>query len=211
MDPTGTAPRKGVPTATSAEPDPSPTAPSGTPAANTEVVTPVGAAEAAVTPAPAAAGSTPAADGMQSRGLPPVQLPSPDYRGRPVTARLELIEDAAGRQVRIDLEPADLGRVEIALRLDEAGTAAATFTVDRPETLQLLQRDARAVNEMLSAAGFTVDQGGLDFTLRDSGGRTGGGERRSGPAGRQDHGSGAEGATGQPTLRQRRGLLDLRV
>ena len=168
------------------------------------------AASAAETAAVPPTATAPAAlDTMPTRSLPPVPLPSPDHRGRAVTARLELVEDGAGSRVRIDLEPADLGRVEVALRFDEAGTAAATFTVDRPETLQLLQRDARTVNEMLSAAGFTVDQGGLDFTLRDSGG--GGSERRPGTPGRQGQGSGAGHEPGPPAPRYRRGLVDLRV
>jgi flagellar hook-length control protein FliK len=167
------------------------------------------AAETAAAPPPA---PTPAAsDTMPTRSLPPMPLPSPDHRGRAVTARLELVEDGTGSRVRIDLEPADLGRVEVALHLDEAGTAAATFTVDRPETLQLLQRDARTVNEMLSAAGFTVDQGGLDFTLRDPGGGGGGSERRPGTPGRQGQGSGAGHEPGPPPPRYRRRLVDLRV
>ncbi len=164
---------------------------------------------AEATPAPPAA--PPTVDAAQVRTLPPVQLPSPDHRGRTVTARVELALDGAGSRVRIDLEPADLGRVEVALRLDDNGTAAATFTVDRPETLQLLQRDARVVNEMLSAAGFSVDQRGLDFTLRDSGGRAGDGERRFGQKGRGDPGSAASAPPGTSAPRSRRGLLDLQV
>ena len=113
--------------------------------------------------------------------------------------------------MRIDLEPADLGRVEVALRLDDAGAAAASFTVDRPETLQLLQRDARVVNEMLNAAGFTVDQGGLDFTLRDPGGRDGGEGQQQPARGRADAGFPDDGASGEPGPLHRRGLLDLRV
>ena len=142
---------------------------------------------------------------------PPVMLPTPDHRGRPVTARLVMVDGIDGSRVRIDLEPADLGRVEVALHLDDSGTAAASFIVDRPETLQLLQRDARAVNDMLSAAGFTVDQGGLDFTLRDPGGRDGGGERQPGAHGRADAEFGAGAAPSEPTRPYRRGLLDLQV
>ena len=88
----------------------------------------------------------------------------PDHRGRPVTARLVVVEGIDGRRVRIDLEPADL-------RPRRGGTAPGRLRHSRrqlhrrpPGTLQLLQRDARVVNDMLSAAGFTVDQGGLDFT-----------------------------------------------
>ena len=79
------------------------------------------------------------------------------------------------------------------LRPRRGGTAPGRLRHSRrqlhrrpPRTLQLLQRDARVVNDMLSAAGFTVDQGGLDFTLRDPGGRDGGGERQPGAHGRAD-------------------------
>jgi flagellar hook-length control protein FliK len=198
------APSAAVP----AEPDADDPAPAAAPATDTAGVS-APAAETAAAPPPATAPA--ASDTMPTRSLPPMPLPSPDHRGRAVTARLELVEDSTGSRVRIDLEPADLGRVEVALRLDEAGTAAASFTVDRPETLQLLQRDARAVNEMLSAAGFTVDQGGLDFTLRDSGGGDGSGERRSGMPGRQGQGSGTGHEPGPPAPRYHRGLVDLRV
>lgn len=141
---------------------------------------------------------------------PPVQLPTPDHLGRPVSARIVVMDAVQGSRVRIELEPADLGRVEVDLQLDDAGTASASFTVDRPETLQLLQRDARVVNEMLTAAGFTVEQGGLDFTLRDSGGRGAGTEQR--PAGRAPGGAFAGNAPpGDPLPPYRPGLLDLRV
>lgn len=139
----------------------------------------------------------------------PVTLPSPDHRGRVVSARLVVAQDDGGSSLRIDLEPADLGRVEVALRMDDAGLASATFTVDRPETLQLLQRDARTVGELLGSAGFAVQQGALGFTLRDSPGGQHGSERgeRGGRAGSARDGS----AIPSGQLLRRDGLLDLRV
>jgi hypothetical protein len=142
--------------------------------------------------------------------LPAILLPVPDHRGRPVTARLEVIDAGDGSRVRIDLEPADLGRVEVALRLDDSGAATASFTVERPETLQLLQRDARVVNEILGAAGFTVEQGGLDFSLGDSGGREGGSRPAPQPAWAEAR-SGSPADAGEPAPSRRRGLLDLQV
>ena len=107
--------------------------------------------------------------------------------------------------MRIELEPADLGRVEVALHLDDAGTAAASFTVDRPETLQLLQRDARTVTDMLAAAGFTVDCGSLGFSLRDGSGNPGQSDRPR--AGQEASGPGkspAELDPGSRTVRRAR-------
>ena len=200
-----------APPAVAAEAEPDPPASRTTVHADPGTATPAIEPGPAVATAPAQAAAAP--DAAQVRALPPVVLPTPDPRGRPVTLRLELVEGDHGSRVRIALEPADLGRVEVALRLDDAGTAAASFTVDRPETLQLLQRDARVVNEMLSAAGFTLDQSGLDFTLRDPGGRgAGDGERRPGAGGRDGRGSdGGSGDVPAPSRRQRPGLLDLRV
>jgi hypothetical protein len=151
-------------------------------------------------------------DEAPGRTLPPVQLSATDRSGRAIEARIEVTGGSGGgSRVHIQLEPADLGRVEVALRLDDAGGAAASFTVDRPETLQLLQRDARVVNELLGAAGFTVDQGGLDFSLRDPGGQGGGDQRRGGAAAGPWAETDAEGLPGQPAPTRGHGLLDLRV
>ena len=133
-----------------------------------------------------------------------------------MTARLTVGDGGDGRRLRIELSPADLGRVEVSLRLDDQGNAAALFTVDRPETLQLLQRDARAVTELLATAGFSVDQGGLGFLLRDGAEDMGrpGQQPQAGPGPRPRPGPGAaEGDHPPPpaTAWSSRGLLDLRV
>ena len=141
---------------------------------------------------------------------PRVTLALPDHHGRVVSARLVLSEAGDSSSLRIDLEPADLGRVEVSLRLDDDGVASATFTVDRPETLQLLQRDARTVGDLLGSAGFTVPQGGLGFTLRDQPGGAPWSERvgRAAADGTRTRG---EPTAGAATRRGRRGLLDLQV
>lgn len=135
-----------------------------------------------------------------------------DHHGRPVTARLLAMEAGAGQRLSIQLDPADLGRVEVALRLDHAGTAAAVFTVDRLETLLLLQRDARAVMDVLSSAGFTVDPGSVGFTLRDGNGEHATPHQppsnSATPRGRQDEHGTVEAAS---SIWTRHGLLDLHV
>ena len=155
---------------------------------------------------PVASAATP----VQAMAAPAsITLPGPDHRGRVVSARLVVAQDGQGSSVRIDLEPADLGRVEVALHVDDAGMASATFTVDRPETLQLLQRDARTVGDLLGSAGFAVQQGALGFTLRDSPGGQHGSERGQ----RGGGGAPVRGGPAVPTppLAGRRGLLDLQV
>ena len=65
--------------------------------------------------------------------------------------------------VRVQLRPEELGGVDMSLRADSDGTYRATLTVDRPETLQLLQRDTALFGTQLAAAGFPLAQGGLSL------------------------------------------------
>lgn len=128
-----------------------------------------------------------------------------------VTARLSAARTEDGSRMTIELDPAELGPVEVALRLDDSGNAAATFVAERSETLQLLQRDTRALVDLLSGAGFTLDPGKLEFQLRD--GQQESQQRQQGfggePArpGRNDQPAGNNPAS----VALGRGLLDLRV
>lgn len=71
----------------------------------------------------------------------------------------------------IRLDPPELGRIDVRLDLGHGGRATATLTVDRPETLQLLTRDSRALEQTLQDAGVKTDAGSLNFALRDQNGR----------------------------------------
>jgi flagellar hook-length control protein FliK len=95
---------------------------------------------------------------------------------------------AGESRFEIRLDPPDLGRIDVSLSVDKAGSTAATLTVERMDTLDLLQRDARALERALNTAGFKADQTSLQFNLRDpgqnpqgfagTGGDTGGQPRR---------------------------------
>ena len=71
------------------------------------------------------------------------------------------------RQFDIRLDPAELGRIDVKLSIDEKGTATTRISVERMDTLDLLQRDSRALERALTQAGFKTDEGGLQFSLRD--------------------------------------------
>lgn len=144
--------------------------------------------------------------------LAPTVFTMPDAQGREVTARLVVSGGTDGQPLRIEVQPADLGRVEVSLRLHDSGAAAASFTVDRLETLQLLQRDAHTVTAMLTAAGFTVDQGSLAFTLRDGGSDQGRSRQQPTEQPRHSwHQQQPDQLADEPRGRPRRSLLDLRV
>jgi flagellar hook-length control protein FliK len=143
---------------------------------------------------------------------PAVPLVPPHPLSQGGTARLVRHGAGDGQRLTIELDPAELGPVEVALRLDDRGAATALFTVDRPETLQLLQRDARTLADMLGQAGFTLDPGGLGFSLRDHGqGRERAPPQPAAgePAGRQA--AAREGGGKSHVVAAASGLLDLRV
>ena len=71
--------------------------------------------------------------------------------------------------IRIQLKPAELGRVEVKLEVTEDGRAMAVVTADRSDTLDLLQRDARGLQQALEDAGLRTDSNSLSFNLRGEG------------------------------------------
>jgi hypothetical protein len=78
-------------------------------------------------------------------------------------------QNGVGR-LTVDLQPAELGRVEIKMSVDKDKNVTASVVVDRPATLDLLQRDARNLERILQDAGLQTDSGSLSFSLRNSGG-----------------------------------------
>jgi flagellar hook-length control protein FliK len=66
----------------------------------------------------------------------------------------------------IRLDPPELGRVEIHLSLDNSGKAQANLVIDKPQTLELMQRDTFGLTQSLNNAGVSLSNNGLNFSLR---------------------------------------------
>ncbi|MCO6418825.1 flagellar hook-length control protein FliK, partial [Siccirubricoccus sp. KC 17139] len=117
----------------------------------------------------------------------PRSAPPPVRQVAPVAVALALAPGQSNRLV-VALEPGSLGRVEISIERDAAGEVAAVkVRAERPETLALLQRDAREFDRSLTQAGVQVPDGGMSFSLSDSGGRAagqGGGQEGGRPGAR---------------------------
>ncbi len=86
----------------------------------------------------------------------------------------------------IRLDPAELGRVDVRLSVDDAGKAQALLTVEKPQTLELLQKDSTHLERALKDAGLDLTQSGLSFSLKgqqqqagNNNAGTGGGRGRS--------------------------------
>jgi len=115
------------------------------------------------------------------------------------------------REFRIRLDPPELGRIDIRMEITRDGHLSAHLITDRPEALDALQRDARALERALQAAGLDLEEGDLSFNLRGNGAR-GEGEQ----ADRSDGTPGEAGETGaEPEAAigrtMRLGALDITV
>ncbi len=66
----------------------------------------------------------------------------------------------------VHLQPAELGSVDIQLNFEGSGRVSALITVERAETLELLQRDSRLLERSLGDNGLKLSNDGLNFTLK---------------------------------------------
>jgi len=74
---------------------------------------------------------------------------------------------ANGRDhITIQIVPHELGRIEIKLDFDHSGTINTVIAADRPQTLDLLKRDAGGLERALQDAGFKTDGSSLSFNLQ---------------------------------------------
>ncbi len=78
--------------------------------------------------------------------------------------------DQGLNRMNIRLDPAELGRVHVQLDVTTDGRVATTVTVERPETLELLQRDSRSLEKALQDAGLDTEDGDLTFNLKQDDG-----------------------------------------
>lgn len=67
---------------------------------------------------------------------------------------------------RMQLHPTDLGQLEVRLKFSKDGTMKAHLVADKPETLNLLQKDSAQLQRMLEQSGLQLDGNALSFDLR---------------------------------------------
>jgi flagellar hook-length control protein FliK len=114
---------------------------------------------------------------------------------QPVTEQVAVHLSRAVQQgqerMTIRLHPAELGRIEIKLDLSAEGVVKASFHIDQPATLDLLQRDAKGLEKALGDAGLKTDGGSLNFNLR--------GDSLPQRQGQQDQNGQQNGQSGEPS------------
>lgn len=75
----------------------------------------------------------------------------------------------------IELYPADLGKVEVALHIGRDGKTTAHLTFDSPVTAASFGASEPELRQQLADAGLSVDKDSLSFSSRDSSSQGGGG------------------------------------
>jgi flagellar hook-length control protein FliK len=74
---------------------------------------------------------------------------------------------AGKNRFEIRLDPPELGRIDVRLDVASDGQVTSHLRVERAETLDLLRRDAPALERALQQAGLKTSDNGLQFSLRD--------------------------------------------
>ncbi|CAK0743988.1 flagellar hook-length control protein FliK [uncultured Gammaproteobacteria bacterium] len=72
-------------------------------------------------------------------------------------------------RITMQLRPEELGRIDIRLEIARDGRVSAMIAVERPQTLEMLQKDSKSLERALQGAGLQADSGSLSFSLQGDG------------------------------------------
>ena len=131
--------------------------------------TPASSSDGVITPLRSANASS-ATDGSADA---PVRL-APSARNEQSPEMQALALHIAARSARGDsrftirLDPPELGRIDVNLSMNSHGHAQAVLAVEKPQTLDLLQRDASGLERALKDAGLELGSN-LSFSLKEEG------------------------------------------
>lgn len=78
------------------------------------------------------------------------------------------VASGESKAITIQLNPSELGRVEVKMEFGSDKTLKAVITAEKPETFMMMQRDAHVLERALQEAGLDT-QGGLSFELAEHG------------------------------------------
>ncbi len=141
-------------------------------------------ADAATNPVPQApvhAQTAPQPVAMASAGATASPVPPSAPASVPVQAQINVSQQPDINQLAVNiaakfeggshhfdirLDPADLGRVDVRLTVDDTGKAQASLSVEKPQTLELLQKDQTQLERALKDSGLDLSQNGLSFSLK---------------------------------------------
>ena len=98
--------------------------------------------------------------------LPAQARPAASLPAHQIAVHIQRAVAAGQGRIRITLHPAELGQIDVKLNIGNDGVVKAIVSIERPETFELLQRDARGLEKALQDAGLKTDSGSLSFNLK---------------------------------------------
>ena len=137
----------------------------------------------------------------------PRAAPMPPARQVMPMAMAMLLSPGATPTLSVTLDPAELGRLEIRVGR-EAGGASLRLITERPETLSLLVRDQRDLQQGLAQSGITLTADGIRFEMAEQDGHARQEQQRR-PGGRSR--PLAETNSANPQQLVQLSLLDIRI
>ncbi len=110
--------------------------------------------------------------GAPSITLPPVaggalNQPLPQVPLNNMAVHIAAQMRAGNQHFTIRLDPPELGRIDIRMEIASDGQTFTHLAVEKPETLDLLRQDSRALERALANAGLDQRNGSLSFSLKE--------------------------------------------
>jgi flagellar hook-length control protein FliK len=128
--------------------------------ANANQASPIG-------PAGQASGTQNANNAQATQAAQAPKLPIPPQKiAEQISVQIEKAAKDGLDKISIQLNPEELGRVDIKLEIGRDGKVSASIVVDRPDTLEAIQKEAKSLEKALESAGLKSDAGSLNFSLR---------------------------------------------
>jgi flagellar hook-length control protein FliK len=100
----------------------------------------------------------------------PVVAARPGHIGQQLGVEIARKVEAGDDVVRVRLSPDNLGKVEVTLAFDDAGTLRATVRAESQHALDMLRQDAPDLGRALDQAGIRADAQSFRFESRGEGG-----------------------------------------
>lgn len=97
----------------------------------------------------------------------PVVAAQPGQIGRDMGVEIARTVAAGREEVRIRLDPAEMGRIDVRLHFDRDGSLRAVVAADSPAALEMLRREAGDLTRALSDAGVRADPQSFRFDSRN--------------------------------------------
>ena len=84
-----------------------------------------------------------------------------------ISVQISKAIEAGVDRINIQLKPESMGRIDVKLDIGLDGRVMVVVTADNKNTLDLMERDQRSLEQALQDAGLNTDAGNMSFNLRE--------------------------------------------